>query len=68
MLLSTTSKCFLNASRDSDSKTSLGSLLQHLTTLGDEIAPNIQPEPLLVRLEAIPSNNQYADYYCCFTE
>ena len=33
MSLSTTSKCLLNASKSSDSTTSLGSLFQHLTTL-----------------------------------
>lgn len=33
MPLSTTSKCFFNTSRDSDSTNSLGCLFQHLTTL-----------------------------------
>ena len=33
MILSTTSKCFLNTSRDSDSTTSLGSPFQCLTIL-----------------------------------
>ena len=33
MFLSTTSACFLDTSRASDSTTSLGSLIQHLTTL-----------------------------------
>ena len=32
MSLSTTSKCFLNTSRDGDSTTPLGSPFQHLTT------------------------------------
>ena len=55
--LSATSPQFLNTSRDSDSTTSLGSLCQCPTTLTEKnFVPNIQPEPPLVQLEAIPSH------------
>ena len=35
---------------------SLGSLFQCLTTLEEAVFPNVQSEPLLVQLEAIPSS------------
>lgn len=44
--------CFLSTSRDCDFTTSLGSVFQCLTTL-EEILSNVQPEPLLVQLEAM---------------
>ena len=56
MSLSTTSKCFLNTSRNGDSTTSLGSSFQCLTTLREEVFPNVQPESPLVQLKAIPSS------------
>jgi len=52
MSLSRTSKNFLNASRDSDTTTFLGSLFQCLTTFSD----NIQSDSPLVQFEAIPSS------------
>jgi len=51
-----TSKHFLNTSRDGDSTSSLGIPFQHLTALGEELFSNIQPESPLVQLEAIPSH------------
>jgi len=51
-----TSSCFLNASRDGDSITSLGSPFQHLTTLSEKFFPSMQPESPLLQLEAIPSH------------
>ena len=55
MSLSTTSKWFLNTSRDGDSTTSLVSLFQCLTTPSvKEILLKIQPKPPLVQLAAIP--------------
>ena len=57
MSLGTTSRSFLNTSRDSDSTTSLCSPFQLLTTLfGEVVFPNIQPEFPLVQLENIPSS------------
>jgi len=54
--LSTTSTHFLNICMDGDSTTSLGSLLQCLTTLSvSNFFPNIQPELSLVQLLAISS-------------
>jgi len=53
MSLSTTSKQFLNTSRDGDSTTSLGSLFQCLKTLCKEVFPDIQPKLTLVQLKAI---------------
>ena len=54
MSLSTTSKRFLNTSRDGDSTTSLGSLSQCLTTLSvKKVFPDIQPKLTLVQLQAI---------------
>ena len=47
----------MNTSRVGDSTTSLGSPFQCLTTLSEKVVfPNIQPEPSLVQLEAIPSS------------
>ena len=57
MSLNTMSKRSLNTTRVSDSTTSLGSPFQCLTTLSEKVVfPNIQPEPPLVQLEAIPSS------------
>ena len=53
MSLNTTSKHFLNTSRDADKTTFLGSLFQCLNTFGEEIFPGIHPESSLVQLEAI---------------
>jgi len=56
MPLSTISERFLNTSRDGDSTISLGSLYQYLTTLMEEVFPNIHPESPLVQFETIPSS------------
>jgi len=56
MSLSTTSKHFLNTSRDGNFSTYLGRPPQHLTTLREEVFPNVQPETPLAQLEAIPSS------------
>ena len=54
MSLSTTSKQFLNTSRDGDSTTSLGSPFQCLTALNiKNFFPDIQPKLTLVQLETI---------------
>jgi len=54
MSLSTTSKWFLNTSRNGDSTTSLGSLFQCFTALFvKQPFPDIQPKLTLVQLEAI---------------
>jgi len=50
-----TSTGFFNPSKDGDSTTALGSLVQCLTTLSLDISPNIQPKPPLMQLEAIAS-------------
>ena len=57
MSLNTMSKCSLNTSSVADSTTNLGSPFQCLTTSFREVVlPNVQPEPFLVQLEAIPSS------------
>ena len=53
----TMSKCSLNTTRVGDSTTSLDSPFQCLTIPFREVVfPNVQPEPSLVQLEAIPSS------------
>jgi len=57
MSLSTTSKRFLNASRDVASTTSVGSLFQYLTSLLEKrLFPNMKLEPPLVQPGAVPSS------------
>ena len=53
MSLKITSKHSLNTSRVGDS---MGSPFQCLTTLSEVVFPNVQPEPPLVQIEAIPSS------------
>ena len=54
MSLSTTSKRFLNTSRDGDSTTSLGSLIPVVNNpFCKEVLPDIQPKLTLAQLQAI---------------
>jgi len=57
MSLNTTSKCSLNTTRLGDSTNSLGSPIpvpDH--PFREVVFPNVQPEPSLAQLEAIPSS------------
>lgn len=53
--LRTLPKCFLNCIRIVAVTTALGSLLQCLTSLGEEVFPNIQPDLSLTQIRAILS-------------
>jgi len=55
MSLSTTYKYFLNTFRVGDSTTSVGRPLQLLTTVGEGIFLNIQPESPQKQCEALPT-------------
>lgn len=56
-ILSATSLCFWNNPRAGDpTNQPTGQLCQYLTSLGEEIHPNILPEPALEQLEAITSH------------
>jgi len=49
-----TSSLALNASRDGASTTSLGNLFQCVTTLYEQLPPDIQPKPPLCQFKTIP--------------
>ena len=57
MAPSATSSLFLNTSRDGDSTSSLGRLLQYFITLSVKIFSNIQPVSSLAQLETVPSRS-----------